>query len=187
MHFRVDVFFVCACFSVSSVVPPALTLEYYLTVVSCPRHLRWNTTKTDYSDTYSHIRPVLEELCKLCLMRSSCYHFNLSDICDSRDLNFLYACWMTIVVSWDRIYQKAFMQTVHQLILHEINRSKYTHSVNSKTGFRNMSNFSLTTVLYDWTKPRLMLSIDIYLLTVLGIGMPDKKVFRLSFKTKDNS
>ena len=109
MHFRVDVFFVCTCFSVSSALRPVLTLECYLTVVSCPRHLRWNTTKIDYSDSYSHIRPVLEELCKLCLMRSSCYHFNLSDRCDSRDLNFLYAWRMTIVVSWVRIYQKAFM------------------------------------------------------------------------------
>ena len=109
MNFRVDVFFICTCISVSSTLRTALTLECYLTVVSCPRHLRWNTTKTDYSDTYSHIRPVLEELYKLCLMRSSCYHFNRSDICDSRDLNFLYAWRMTIVISWVRIYQKAFI------------------------------------------------------------------------------
>ena len=35
--------------------------------------------------------------------------YNLSDRCDSWDLNFLYAWRMTIIVSWVRIYQKAFM------------------------------------------------------------------------------
>ena len=64
---------------------------------------------------------------------------------------------------------------------------KYMHSLNSKTGFSNTKywqtyRISASLVLCDWTKPRLVLSIEFYVLTVL-IGILDKKVFRLSFKT----
>ena len=85
-----------------------------------------------------------------------------------------YCCY-----SWVRIYQKAFLfwqyinYSCMQIVLNTCIR--LTPRLDSVA---NMSNFSLTTVLYDWTKPRLVLNIEFYLLIVL-IGIPDKKSFQI--------